>query len=345
MKVAVVTNKLINGGGERVLEKSIPELLNNGILPTVVFIGAAKNLDRQICARIEHAGATIATGRSAIKNLLQSDIIHLYNLNVFVKLLPLLLLNRLPPAICHIHGSATTANSLSRKLFLRYRHHLANRIYVSKASRESYRDPEADVISNPVELASNPQQKLASSADPLRLVSVNRLETVKNLPRQLRALAEINDARSATCTLDVFGQGSQWSELHKLAASLNIEDLVTFHGSVANSELLAFMPNFDIFISTSNAEGFGIALVEALSANLKCVVTRIPAYVEIENEVGSISFLPNEAKESPEADADHILKAMSPDAPKNASLETLEALYGVQRFVDSLKGVYRRAAR
>jgi glycosyltransferase involved in cell wall biosynthesis len=91
---------------------------------------------------------------------------------------------------------------------------------------------------------------------PIAFGILSRLEPVKQAHLVLKAIARLEGAR-----LEVIGDGSELANLRRLAASLRIEDRVTFHGF--RSDPRAFISQVDVVVSASRSESLGLALLEA----------------------------------------------------------------------------------
>lgn len=105
-----------------------------------------------------------------------------------------------------------------------------------------------------------------------RILTVGNLKPVKNHPLLLRAFAKMErtDAR-----LMLLGQGRNESALWALASDLGIVDRVIFAGFHPNPA--HFYSTADLFVLSSDHEGFGNVLVEALSFGLPVVSTDCPS--------------------------------------------------------------------
>jgi glycosyltransferase involved in cell wall biosynthesis len=73
--------------------------------------------------------------------------------------------------------------------------------------------------------------------------------------------------------LAVVGGGSLQADLLRLASQLGVAERVTWTGEVQDAE--AMMPGFDVFALTSDYEAMLYALLEAQSAGLPVVATRV----------------------------------------------------------------------
>lgn len=130
--------------------------------------------------------------------------------------------------------------------------------------------PRIEVIPNPVDVA-RIREWAAQSLDivlPAKfIVSVNRLTAKKNVPLQLEALQRSGLPHHWV----ILGDGPDRAALEALAVTLGLRDRVHFLGFVSNP--FAIMAQADMFVSTSNAEGFPNALAEAMALGVPCVAT------------------------------------------------------------------------
>jgi len=114
-------------------------------------------------------------------------------------------------------------------------------------------------------------------ADSLRVIAgVGRLSPEKRWDLLLEAAAPLLSPR---LRLALIGAGAEERRLRDLAASLRIEDHVSFLGPRADvSRMLAAV---DLVVSTSPQETFGLAVLEAVVAGRPVVYVRAPAVDDI----------------------------------------------------------------
>lgn len=131
-----------------------------------------------------------------------------------------------------------------------------------------------DVIPNPVDIdricalgAMEPEKALPETF----IVSVNRLIANKNVGLQLEALHRSGLPHH----LVILGDGPEREALEMCAETLGIADRVHFVGFSENP--FAIVARADMFLSTSNAEGFPNALAEAMALGVPCVSTNCRA--------------------------------------------------------------------
>lgn len=103
---------------------------------------------------------------------------------------------------------------------------------------------------------------------PLRLVTASRLAAEKHIDLIIRAVAKLN-AVGVPTTLTVFGQGETHDKLKKTIEETKSQDTVTLAG--LSNQLNVEYPKYDVFVSASYSEGFGLTYIEALNAALPVV--------------------------------------------------------------------------
>lgn len=114
---------------------------------------------------------------------------------------------------------------------------------------------------------------------PARLGMVARLETHKDQPTLIRAVALLQD-QGQDVELSLIGEGSRRAELEVLIAELQLTDRVQLLGTRRNIPTL--LAQLDVFVFSARPdEGFGIALAEAMAAGVPIVATDVGACREV----------------------------------------------------------------
>jgi L-malate glycosyltransferase len=96
------------------------------------------------------------------------------------------------------------------------------------------------------------------------------LRPEKRLDRLITAFSQIKDSN---VKLKIAGDGVLRSELEGLSAKLNVSNRVEFLGHQDAPE--SFLASLDAFILASETEQAPISLIEAMSCNIRCVVTNV----------------------------------------------------------------------
>lgn len=108
-----------------------------------------------------------------------------------------------------------------------------------------------------------------------KILVVSRLEPRKNVAE---AIAAVSELPTASCVLDVAGDGSQRTTLENLAKSLGVQGRVHLLGRVGGESLPELYRRAAVFLTTSNSEGFGLSLLEAMSSGCACVASDLPTH-------------------------------------------------------------------
>lgn len=150
----------------------------------------------------------------------------------------------------------------------------------------------------------------------LRLIYVGRLIEEKGVQTILQALGYLRDA---DCRLTIVGDGDYRAPLQAIAKELDIDSRVQFLGT--RDDVPELLADSDVFVHLPDcAEGFGIAVVEAMASGLICVCGDRGALPEIVED-GVSGFL---VKNNEPAALAEILRAISRD-PDSETYRNLRA--------------------
>jgi N-acetylgalactosamine-N,N'-diacetylbacillosaminyl-diphospho-undecaprenol 4-alpha-N-acetylgalactosaminyltransferase len=130
--------------------------------------------------------------------------------------------------------------------------------------------PNAQLIYNPI-YKSGASNLPASTKKEFTFINIARLEPEKNHALLLRAFANIKDK---DCRLIILGNGVLLQHLEKMANTFGIADRVEFLGF--HKDVKSYLNKSDCFVFTSNYEGFGNVIIEALQVGLPVISTDCP---------------------------------------------------------------------
>lgn len=127
------------------------------------------------------------------------------------------------------------------------------------------------------------------------ILMVSRLTREKNIPLALRAFRNVVKKFTGTL-LVIVGDGPEREYLKSLARTYHLQPNVLFEGW--QNDLAPYYTGADIFLLTSNYEGFGLSAVEALSAGVPVVMTDVGIAGEIvrQGENGIVVSVGNEKR-------------------------------------------------
>jgi glycosyltransferase involved in cell wall biosynthesis len=164
-------------------------------------------------------------------------------------------------------------------------------------------------------------------------IFVARFESAKDHATLLRAVARV-----ARLHLALVGDGPLRPAMEALAALLAISDRVHFLGRRADVPSLLKMA--DVYVHSSNWEGFGIAAVEAMAAGLPVIASKVAGLAEVVEGAGLL-LEPGDS-ESLAAKIQSVLdSAELRDRLVRASLRRAQD-FSIERTVDGYLEIYRQ---
>lgn len=137
--------------------------------------------------------------------------------------------------------------------------------------------PKIVTIQNGVRLERVQPVRSMVDGDPLRLISVGKLDRRKDLGRAIDAVGGLPNV-----TLTIVGDGPQRQDLEARAA--RFPGQITLLG--ARDDVPELLSSAHVFVSTSRYEGFGLAAVEALAAGLPVLAPNLPGLREVLGSAG-----------------------------------------------------------
>ncbi len=109
---------------------------------------------------------------------------------------------------------------------------------------------------------------------PVRLLYVGRFAAQKNLG-MLIAVAKLLRARGCTFEMSLVGDGPELASLKSAIERDGLEPLVKFRGQMPRDQIAGAFADADIFVLTSDYEGYPRVLMEAAAAALPAVTTAV----------------------------------------------------------------------
>ncbi|EHI61132.1 glycosyltransferase family 4 protein [Hungatella hathewayi] len=138
--------------------------------------------------------------------------------------------------------------------------------------------------------SANKRRELGIPENAFLMLSVGELNRNKNHQIIIKAMARINHD---SLYYVICGQGGEKSALQQLAQKLGIENRVKLLGFRTDMEEI--YPCANVFILPSYREGLSVALMEAMSYGLPCIVSCIRGNIDlIDDNLGGYTVLPND---------------------------------------------------
>ena len=109
----------------------------------------------------------------------------------------------------------------------------------------------------------------------------SRLENVKNIELAIHAFKEVLE-KAKSVGLIIVGDGSKRSKYENLVKELSLENKVIFEGW--QEDTLSYYKGADLFINTSNHEGYCLSLIEAAASVCPIITTDVGVVGGVLNE-------------------------------------------------------------
>jgi len=176
----------------------------------------------------------------------------------------------------------------------------------------------------------------------LKIITACRLEKRKGVDMAIESLPLILQEFPGA-TLEVVGGGSLSDELHARVKKLGLEEKVTFHGKVAQAQVVALLKKAHVFcFLTSASEGFPKVVLEALACGLPVVTTRVSVLPKLIGEGGGVLL----EKPTPEAAAGAVAAiCRNPEEYRRMSRRAVETAqqYSLENWRDLIGETLREA--
>ena len=107
-------------------------------------------------------------------------------------------------------------------------------------------------------------QQPSSPRQPLSLMTASRLDPRKRIDLAIRAVA-LAHQRVPALQFHIFGKGEEEPTLRQLIQDLHADDYILLQG---HADLESLYPQYQVYVTTSQWETFGLTLMEAIGSGL-----------------------------------------------------------------------------
>lgn len=172
-----------------------------------------------------------------------------------------------------------------------------------------------------------------------------RLVPTKNLPLFLEVARQVVAASNLPLVFAVAGVGGELERLQALAQKLGLANHVRWLGGRYGTDLVDAYHASDVYLTTSDYEGFGLTLVEAMAAGKPVVSTAVGGTVDIvvDGEAGRLCPAGNT-----ESLAAAVLELLNDPVKAKAwgqrGQERARARFDLPAFQQGFQSIYRQAA-
>lgn len=290
------------GGIENVVYNISIESIKKGYKVTVLTLNrifnhnellpAVDELDGIRIIRIPFFGSSrYAIAPSALKVANDFDIIHIHSSDFFLDFLAFTKFIHKKKLVFHSHGLYFHTNfaQILKKIYFHTITSISGNLMdaVLCVSRKDQKLLEKIIPIKKLFIVPNGindsfySQPQTDNRDPNMMISVGRLSKNKRYDLLIQFFAEIsNDA--SDMTLYIIGKDfGELSNIEALIYKLNILSQVRILGEISDVELRNYLQKAKFWMSASEYESFGVALLEAMASGCIPIVSDIPAYNEL----------------------------------------------------------------
>jgi glycosyltransferase involved in cell wall biosynthesis len=159
------------------------------------------------------------------------------------------------------------------------------------------------VVHHGLDRAAFPPGNGEAVGTPPYFLCLGNTKPYKNTRAAIEAFARLLADRPG-CRLVITGRGDSRESLAELAATLRVAEAVRFTGPVPHGDLLELLHGAVALVFPSLVEGFGLPLVEAMSAGCPVVGSAAPTVAEV---CGDAALLPDPTDPARIADAMRLM--------------------------------------
>jgi glycosyltransferase involved in cell wall biosynthesis len=149
---------------------------------------------------------------------------------------------------------------------------------------------EAILVTNGINVRKFNTKKRNWETEVFKIAQIGRLNHLKGQHIALSAIYQLITRYNRTNVhLDFIGDGDSMNFLKKLARELNINEYVSFLGTKTSDYIRENLSYYDLLIQPSFLEGFGLTIVEAMSAKTPTLISNVDGMKTI-SQNGTFSY-------------------------------------------------------
>lgn len=292
-------------------------------------------------------GSILAAFRRLVKEGWRPDIIHAHFSLVGLPAIILGKLYKIPVVITeHRPDFSSQMRTFPERIKFRFAINRARMVVaVSNASKKNFETcgvkNEFQVVPNTVNTELFYPLTFQNRNERKRLLLVARFYPAKGIPYLLQALAQVKEKRQ-DFVLDIVGDGAERDKYEELTRSLELGEMVKFHGLKLKSEVAEFMRNCDFYVQSSLAESFGVAYIEAMACGKPVIASDVGGVRETVTNENAILVPPKDITALAEAIED-MLDSYTDYSPEKIA-QYVKERFSYEVVGEMLDQIYRKVA-
>lgn len=168
------------------------------------------------------------------------------------------------------------------------------------------------------------------------IICVGRLIATKRIDDAIHAIYLVSK-QIPNIKLLIIGDGPERANLEYLASSLCLEKIVSFIGRVNQEDVIKYYQQSDVFLQTSESEGFSLVAIEAMACGLPIVSTPVGIVPELISGADNgylVKF------NNPSDAADKICKILGLDFDEYSQMSKRSVVYAQKYSWDKIAEQY-----
>ena len=170
----------------------------------------------------------------------------------------------------------------------------------------------------------------------IKLVAVGNLKDAKNYHYLLQIFEHL---RGASVSLDIYGTGPLQQGLAETIEKKKLN--VRLCGTVEN--VSGIFQQYHFFIQASSHEGFGLSVIEAMATGIPVILSDIPVFREITDNLAT--FFPLENASFAARIITQLISRKEPGSFADKAMDHVKNKYSAKRYRQKLLSIYEEVAQ
>lgn len=178
--------------------------------------------------------------------------------------------------------------------------------------------------------------------------NLSRVSEEKGHPVLVEAFSKFLEYKNVdkdNTLLLIAGGGPKEQELQQKITNLKLQSNIAITGRFPEEQKSHFFGSFDAFLFPTLAEGYGIVLVEALASGLPVICSNLPVLQEVGGSAVFSYFETANPDDLAEKMYNLYLKRGNLSKIVQNSLERMNSLYSLEKFISSYEELYKEIIR
>lgn len=138
---------------------------------------------------------------------------------------------------------------------------------ILRRQMKKYRNLDCNIVTIPVGSLHELTKRRQGNGEEIRLITASRLASEKHVDVLVDAVAQAHRT-FPQIRFDIYGKGAEENPIRELIKDHHAEEYIRLCG---HQELHEIYPDYDVYLSASTSEGFGLTLMEAVGAGLAMI--------------------------------------------------------------------------